>query len=71
MSVKISNKPQYLIVWNLAKSHSNLFVVRVMLKSIYRWRGAEIKNILNFAKDFSYDQNGTTRAKLSFKLYHP
>ena len=47
-----TNRPQYLIVWNLAKAHSNVFVVGDDAQSIYRWRGAEIKNILNFAKDF-------------------
>ncbi len=47
-----TNKPQYRIVWNLAKAHSNIFVVGDDAQSIYRWRGAEIKNILNFTKDF-------------------
>lgn len=47
-----TNKPQYRIVWNLAKAHSNIFVVGDDAQSIYRWRGAEIKNILNFSKDF-------------------
>lgn len=47
-----TNRPQYRIVWNLVKAHSNIFVVGDDAQSIYRWRGAEIRNILNFTKDF-------------------
>ncbi len=49
-----TNRPQYLIVQLLAKSQQNLFVVGDDAQSIYRWRGAEIKNILDFSKEYPY-----------------
>lgn len=47
-----TNKLQYNIVKMLAKKSGNLFVVGDEDQSIYSWRGAEIKNILDFPKDF-------------------
>ncbi|MBR4800647.1 MAG: UvrD-helicase domain-containing protein [Clostridia bacterium] len=47
-----TNKLQYKIVKLLAKESGNLFVVGDEDQSIYSWRGAEIKNILDFPKDF-------------------
>ncbi len=47
-----TNRVQYEIIKLLSKSHGNLFAVGDDDQSIYGWRGAEIKNILQFDKDF-------------------
>ncbi|HIU60603.1 MAG TPA: UvrD-helicase domain-containing protein, partial [Candidatus Stercoripulliclostridium merdigallinarum] len=47
-----TNKVQYEIVKLIAGEHGNIFVVGDDDQSIYGWRGAEIKNILNFDKEF-------------------
>ncbi len=46
-----TNRPQYLLVRALSGVHGNLFVVGDEDQSIYRFRGAEIRNILDFEKD--------------------
>lgn len=47
-----TNRAQYIAIRELSKSHNNICVVGDDAQSIYRWRGAEIKNILDFKKDY-------------------
>ena len=47
-----TNKAQYMLINMLAKKHGNLCVVGDDWQSIYRFRGADIKNILDFEKDY-------------------
>ncbi len=47
-----TNKSQYLLVQLLAKKFRNICVVGDSDQSIYRWRGADITNILSFEKDY-------------------
>ncbi|MCZ6541176.1 MAG: UvrD-helicase domain-containing protein [Nitrospinae bacterium] len=47
-----TNVTQYNLVRLLGESHQNVCVVGDEDQSIYRWRGANIENILHFEKDF-------------------
>lgn len=48
-----TNIPQYRLVYMLAAQHKNLCVVGDDDQSIYKFRGANIGNILDFEKDYS------------------
>lgn len=47
-----TNRAQYEIIKMLAEGHGNVSVVGDDAQSIYRWRGAEIENILKFESHF-------------------
>ena len=47
-----TNRAQYMLVKMLASRFRNLCVVGDSDQSIYRWRGADIANILSFEKDY-------------------
>lgn len=47
-----TNRAQYLLVKKMAQRFENICVVGDSDQSIYRWRGADIANILSFEKDY-------------------
>jgi DNA helicase-2/ATP-dependent DNA helicase PcrA len=46
-----TNMAQYLLLEHLSSFHHNIFVVGDTDQSIYRWRGADYRNVLRFEKD--------------------
>src|SRR5699024_10271995 len=48
-----TNHAQYYLIKQLANRYQNLCVVGDSDQSIYRWRGADIANVLSFEKDYT------------------
>ncbi len=47
-----TNMAQYTLLKHLASFHNNIFVVGDVDQSIYRWRGADYRNILRYEEDY-------------------
>jgi DNA helicase II / ATP-dependent DNA helicase PcrA len=47
-----TNQAQYNLLQHLASFHRNIFVVGDTDQSIYRWRGADYRNVLRFEKTY-------------------
>ena len=47
-----TNFAQYVLLKHLAAGHNNIFVVGDPDQSIYRWRGADYRNVQRFEQDF-------------------
>jgi DNA helicase-2/ATP-dependent DNA helicase PcrA len=55
-----TNRAQYRIVHLLTQEHRQVCVVGDPDQSVYRWRGADLRNIMDFERDFA----GTTVVRL-------
>ena len=51
-----TNQAQYSLLKHLASFHNNIFAVGDADQSIYRWRGADYRNVLRFEQDYPATQ---------------
>lgn len=51
-----TNFAQYTLLKHISSFHRNIFVVGDTDQSIYRWRGADYRNVLRFEKDYPDSQ---------------
>ena len=66
-----TNRPQYLLIKRLAEMHRNLAVVGDPDQSIYKWRGADLRNLVDFEQRLRRREDRPARAELPLDAGDP